>query len=261
MDISRDQLSDINSTPKADLLEIIFYTDPLCCWSWGFEPQWRRLRYEFEGQLTWRYCMGGMLASWKNFHDELNSVSRPAQMGPVWMHASQITHMPMNTRIWMEDAPASSYPACIAFKAVELQSLQFADTYLRLLREAIMLDGKNIANQNVLIEIAEQLKATYTLFDVGQFQKDLTNDNGLEAFRKDLQQVQYRNINRFPTLIIRYKSANPIMITGYRPYPVLMDAINQIAPNLQATHQHYSKEDYLNYWKQLTEQELKEIEK
>ena len=25
-------------------LSIEYYTDPLCCWSWAFEPQWRRLR-------------------------------------------------------------------------------------------------------------------------------------------------------------------------------------------------------------------------
>src|SRR5690242_21305745 len=31
---------------EADLLEVIYYTDPLCCWSWAFEPQWRRFLYE-----------------------------------------------------------------------------------------------------------------------------------------------------------------------------------------------------------------------
>ena len=142
--------------PAVDQVDITFYTDPLCCWSWALEPQWRELRYEFEGNIRWRYCMGGMLPSWKNFHDEVNSVSRPVQMGPVWMHASQISGMPMDTRIWMEDAPASSYPACIAFKGAELQVAAVAELYLRLVREAIMLDGKNIAKQNVLIDIAEQ---------------------------------------------------------------------------------------------------------
>src|SRR3954471_8227222 len=82
---------------EADQLEIIYYTDPLCCWSWAIEPQLRKLQFEFTGKLKWRICMGGLLPGWKNYHDEINSVTRPIQMGPVWMHAQQISGMPMNT--------------------------------------------------------------------------------------------------------------------------------------------------------------------
>ena len=142
---------------EADRVEITYYTDPLCCWSWGFEPQWRRLQYEFTGKLTWHYCMGGLLPSWENYNDDMNSISRPIQMGPVWMHASQLSGMPMNTRIWMEDPPASSYPACIAVKCAEMQSSAAGERYLRLLREALMINGKNIAKQCVLCFDSTQL--------------------------------------------------------------------------------------------------------
>src|SRR5688572_2904993 len=132
-----------------DRIDITYYTDPLCCWSWALEPQWRKLLYEFNGLISWRYCMTGMIPSWDQYNDAMHSVSRPIQMGPVWMHASQLSGMPMNSRIWMENPPASSYPACIAFKCAEMQSEGAGDRYLRLLREAIMLDGKNIAKPEV----------------------------------------------------------------------------------------------------------------
>lgn len=41
-------------------MEIQIYTDPLCCWNWAFELQWRRLRYVYSGKLRWRYRMVGM---------------------------------------------------------------------------------------------------------------------------------------------------------------------------------------------------------
>src|SRR5689334_9454281 len=65
----------------AGSLTITYYTDPLCCWSWGFEPQWRRLLFEYQGSINHRYCMGGLLPGWKNYHDPINNVSRPIQMG------------------------------------------------------------------------------------------------------------------------------------------------------------------------------------
>ena len=42
-------------------LTAVYYTDPLCCWSWAFEPHWRRLRDEFGGALDCRYRMAGMI--------------------------------------------------------------------------------------------------------------------------------------------------------------------------------------------------------
>src|SRR5438128_964944 len=139
-----------NEQNKADRVEIIFYTDPLCCWSWAFEPQWRRLQYEFQDQLAFRYVMTGLLPGWKNYSDPVYSVSKPMQMGPVWLEASETSGMPIYDRIWVEDPPASSYPACIAVKSMQLQSQTAAVKYLRRLRETVMLQGENIAKQTIL---------------------------------------------------------------------------------------------------------------
>src|SRR4051794_10923157 len=84
------------SQPQADRVEISYYTDPLCCWSWAFEPQWRKLKFEYEGKISWRYCMSGLIPSWNDYNDPMHSVSRPIQMGPVWMHAMELSGMPMH---------------------------------------------------------------------------------------------------------------------------------------------------------------------
>src|SRR5436305_1999889 len=105
-----EQIIKQRESVKADQLQIVYYTDPLCCWSWAMEPQLRRIQFEFR-EISWRYCMGGLLPEWKNYNHEVNSVSRPIQIGPVWMHAGQVSGMPMDTTIWMRDPPQSSYPA------------------------------------------------------------------------------------------------------------------------------------------------------
>jgi protein-disulfide isomerase-like protein with CxxC motif len=112
--------------PDAPPLEIVYYTDPLCCWSWAFEPHWRRLRAEFGAALDCRYRMAGMIADWGSYSDPLNSVSRPLQMGPIWREAQHLAGVAVDDRIWALDPPASSYPACLAVKAAELQSADAA---------------------------------------------------------------------------------------------------------------------------------------
>jgi len=246
--------------PQADRLHIVYYTDPLCCWSWAFEPQWRRLQYELEGILQCRYCMTGMIPSWDNYQDALHSVSRPIQMGPVWMHAGSVSGMPIQHRIWMEDPPSSSYLACIAVKCAELQSPQSGGKFLRMLREAVMLKGENIARIDVVRKVAQDFAEHIDpSFNLLRFEDDLVNDKGLEAFRNDMQEVNYRDINRYPTLVLRTSNQPAILMTGYRPYSVLWDAVKSLIPSITPLQPITDIEKYAAYWPSITARELQEV--
>jgi putative protein-disulfide isomerase len=215
-------------------LDITVYTDPLCCWSWAFQPQLEAVQQKLATTARWKFRMGGLIPSWKNFHDEVNSVTRPVQMGPVWMHAGQVANMPIHHQIWMQDPPSSSYPACIGVKCAQLQSEDIGLTYLKLLRKACMGQGKNIADQAILFEVAEQLPALHNEFDLEAFISDYHNDIGLEAFRVDMAEVTKYRINRFPTLIVRSSDGRAIMIAGYRHSDEVLKAIAEMAAPLSS---------------------------
>jgi putative protein-disulfide isomerase len=243
----------------ADRVNIIYYTDPLCCWSWGFEPQWRRLRYEFRGYIAWQYRMGGLLSSWNNYNDAINSISRPLQMGPLWMQAHYVSGMPMNDKVWMSDPPQSSYPACVAVKCAAIQSRQAEEKYLRYVREALMINGINVTKQSVLFEIAAKLSNEIN-FDLDQFKEDYNSQTGIDAFKKDLHEVQYKNISRFPTLTILNPDKAGIILTGYRSYSSLLEAL-RIFLAVDEIASEINIDDYKNYYGNLTEKEIEEAQK
>jgi putative protein-disulfide isomerase len=209
------------SNATSDGVEVTFYTDPLCCWSWAMTPAWDRLQAECGPGLRIRYKMGGLLPSWKHFEDAAHSISRPSQMGPEWMHAAHLSGVTINSQIWIADPPASSYPACIAVKCVQLQSEDFVPGFLRLLQKAVMTEGKNIAKTGVLSDAAWSLHDEYSDFDLFRFRDDLMGNAGKNAFRQDLQDAKYLGINRFPTLVIRRKNGSTVMLTGYQTYESL----------------------------------------
>lgn len=212
-----------------DQVNITYYTDPLCCWSWALESQLEKLRARYGERLSWRYCMGGLIPDWNSYNDPVNSISRPVQMGPLCMEIRHRFQVTINDRIWMTDPPASSYPACIAVKAMGLQSAQAEEEYLSALRHAAMDEGLNIARTDMLINIAERIT---TVFDAGQFRDDLLGQTGQAAFRKDLEEIRVRSIHRFPALLIQAGGAKGIIIMGYRPYDVLADAVDKILSDL-----------------------------
>ncbi|MBZ9768261.1 DsbA family protein [Mesorhizobium sp. CA6] len=78
-------------------------------------------------------------------------------MAPLCIQASAVTGMPVEPMIWVKDPPASSWPACVAVKAIGLQSPAAGDLYLRQVRRALMLEGRNVARDKVLVELAREL--------------------------------------------------------------------------------------------------------
>lgn len=218
------------SSPNADGVEVTFYTDPLCCWSWAMMPAWDRLLLECAPGMKVTYKMGGLLPSWKHFGDAAHSISRPSQMGPEWMHAAHASGLTINSQVWVSDPPASSYPACVAVKCVQLQSETYGESFLRLLWTAVMEEGENIARNGVLIDAAWLLHDEYADFDLSRFRDDLMGDTGKEAFRKDLQEAKYLGISRFPTLVIRRKNGSTVMLQGFQTYESLKAGMGIILP-------------------------------
>jgi|SRR5690606_30955153 len=232
--IDRKEDNPLSETPnEADRIEIVYYTDPLCCWSWAFEPHWQQLLSNFEHKVSWKYCMGGLVPDWESYNDPINSISRPAQMGPLWMEVHHSTGIPINYHIWIKNPPKSSYPACIAVKTAELQSAEAGELYLRKVREAVMIHSLDISKAAVLHKIAMQLSINYPgRFNADQFLEDFDSEKSRDAFRQDLQRIRYNQIGRFPTLTMKKGNQPGIIITGYRPYEVLLQALSRIDPQL-----------------------------
>lgn len=233
-----------------------YFTDPLCCWSWGLEPQMRKLRYLLKDRLQIKYVMGGLLRDWEHFQDPLNSISKPSQMGPLWVEAKHLTGQPIDEHMWINNPVDTSYPSCMAVKAAEQQSPMAGEAMLRLLREAVMIHKKNIGDTDVIIEIAKELEEKGVL-NITDFETSLYSSASSDLFREDLDKVKIKGVTRFPTMLISYKEKT-VQITGYRPFSVLLDTFKYLDPTLEINEE-IDREDYKASWQNFTKRELEEI--
>lgn len=227
--MSKNTKEIISENKKVDRIEIEYFTDPLCCWSWAFEPHWRKFINENKHLLTWRYRMGGLLKDWNNYSDPMNDISRPAHMGPLWLQVKYTTGTSINPNIWMSNPPSSSLPACMAVKCAELQSVAAADFLLVLLRNAVMNEEKNIALKEVIFEHVLKAQDKYHVIDYNRFIKDWETAAPKLLLKEDLQKVKMQDIGRFPTITMKTESGKGILLVGYRPYDVLMEAFRELA--------------------------------
>jgi predicted DsbA family dithiol-disulfide isomerase len=158
-------------------VQIRFYTDPACPWSWAGEPAIRRLMWEFEGEIEFAWVMGGLGRSYES--------ANLLQIVSQWLIDAAAGRMPNDPRIWTENPLDSTYPACQAVKAAEEQGWEASYRYLRRLREGIMFERRKLDNAEVLKE-----EAGPAGLDRKRFEIDLYSEAITEAFAADLDEVR-----------------------------------------------------------------------
>jgi putative protein-disulfide isomerase len=240
-------------------VSVIYYTDPLCCWSWAMEPQWRKFAFQFKEYISWRYCLSGLIPDWNNFVDDTNTVMRPSQLGPLWMQAHHVSGMPIDPTIWHKTPPSSSFPACIATKCAFIQGSNAGEQYLRLTREAVMTKGLDISSNDVLLMIASSVADKNSLFSLNQFVGDYNGESGKEAFRKDWLECRGKGISRFPSFVMVNDRGESVMVSGYQQFSTLRTALFRLAPHLSTREVNPLLEDYRSYWQRFTTREEQEF--
>jgi putative protein-disulfide isomerase len=215
-------------------IEVRYYTDPVCTWSWGAEPTLRRLSWEFGHSLRWRPVMGGLARVYgPDYHDEEGSIgSGPdcfADLMAHWLDVAARTQMPSDPRLWTQNPISSSHPVCMAVKAAQEQGEQAGLTYLRRVREALMVERRKLDHVEALV--AEAGPAGLNL---DRFRIDLESNAIIEAFAADLEEVrdipaearvggntrttEGRERVAFPSALFVGADGESVGVWGWRPY-------------------------------------------
>ena len=199
------------------VVQALYYTDPLCPWSWALEPTLRRLQWELGQELRLTYVMSGMG----------NELQDPAQAALQALEASQASGMPVDVRLWLRDPPTSSHPACIAVEAAGEQG--DPGPYLRRLREAVMCRQHKLEGAE---ELTAEARATPDL-DLERFKLDIGSSAILEKLGADLERarsVSSRHHSsgpdrvKLPSLEFRGPDGEAHGVYGYSDYPALAAA-------------------------------------
>ena len=171
-------------------IEVRYYTDPACSWSWANEPKLRKLMWEFGDGLRFRWVMGGLARSFGD--DYRDSAARIDGQGSCfdgmmahWLDVAADPGMPIDPRPWRRGPITSTYPACLAVTAASEQGPDLAYAYLRRLREGLMAEGRKLDHVEALVG-----EAGPAGLDVERFRIDLVSNATTEAFAADLDEVR-----------------------------------------------------------------------
>lgn len=200
---------------KKAIIELFTFTDPICTWCWGSEPVVRKIRELYGDQLRLVYRMGGLVESVKNFHDPVNKINAMnfySKMGDYWLASSDRHKMPVDPSFFQEYKTdfRSSWPACLAVKAAQMQDEELAARYLRRLREAGLAECKPIHRRKVQMELADEIG-----LDSAKLKEDIDSGAAGHAFETDMQEYHTQGGEAFPFYILRTPAGEELPLNGY----------------------------------------------
>ncbi|MGW0683837.1 DsbA family oxidoreductase [Streptomyces sp. NPDC002754] len=258
--------------PVTRQLEVVEYTDPLCPWSWGSEPTFRRLRQALAGQVRWRrvYCI--------LFDDDDDPAPDPAAE-TAW-YARYIEEVGAHTgapyAARLSRVAVSSWPASLVAKAAEAQGEESAAWALRRLRETVFVLGEPADTLDLALSAVRDVPG----LDPDRLRSDATSNPVREAVVADRAEAR-RPVAEvlapspgdsphpggaketddgtglryaLPTVLV-CGEAGQRAVPGWRPYREYVAAVEELSPGLIAPVRGLPADEALRRHRTLTEPE------
>lgn len=202
-------------------LNVLIYTDPLCCSCWALDPVIKRFITEYGHSFNLILKMGGLLEDWKISAG--SSFSNRNEMAQHWQEVGDLYGMPISGRVWTDTDLNSSYPASMAYIASKNQGDLISLLFWRKLREAVFIYDKNIEDEYTLLSIASEC-GLYT----DRFLEDYRSEKTKNLFFSEVSETRSLGINFFPTVVFLGEDNKSSVVEGVRPYETYVFSLKEV---------------------------------
>ena len=163
---------------------MVHFADPWCWWSWGLEPVIQRLKAVYGEQIHVSYRMGGITDDVSDWRRRYNVETDDALR--AWIsESSSMTGMPTSTENYLSTRVKTTWPACVAVKAAQMQGEEVGEKFYRKLVEEINLADRNGSDEKVDMEVAEEVG-----LDVLRMKRDIKSGAARKLFEKDSEDMK-----------------------------------------------------------------------
>jgi len=206
-------------------LRITYFTDPICIWSWAFEPHWIRLIESIGSQVTFRFRMGGLI--YPEEHNTRNPYTSQDAISGLCADVEEKTGVELSDKVWKIHDVQSTYPACISFHSAVEEGLEKQILFLRRIRQAYLLFGNYFMIESDFYRILEEID-----LDKESFHYYWQSGIAYKEFMVSLAGNNIYGIHSFPSLMADEPGKTPLFVHGYHHFHRLKLMISNAFPKL-----------------------------
>ena len=175
-----------------DTPHLIYFTDPMCSWCYGFSPVIEEIRRAFGRALPIRVVMGGLRPGTET---PMTDDAR-REIAGHWTHVHEATGLPFDERVLTEDFVYDTDPAARAVVVVRREGDELACSYLGRIQRAFYAEAQDVTSREVLADLAEELG-----LDRHDFLEQWDSEEAKEETWADYAVSQRAGVTGFPTLV------------------------------------------------------------
>lgn len=216
----------IDLSPKKKMVDLYYVTDPICSHCWALEPVLRKFVDQYGQYFNMQTLMGGLLENWDGFTDAGNGISSPSDVAGHWREVGEHSRMPIDGTLWHDNPIESSFIPSRVYKVIEEKSPELANTFLRRAREELFAFNKNIAQDEILIDLVNQVG-----LDGEEILKLSKLPEANTSLQADFQRVRELGVRGFPTIVMVNEEQKGVRIVGARTMEEYTNALQQLLPN------------------------------
>ena len=198
---------------------LLYVMDPMCSWCWGFSPVAEALVEQAQAQgVKLHVVVGGLRTG--------GAALEPAKRRYIlehWQAVNEATGQPFT----LEGALPEGFiydtePACRALVAARSLAPDCAWKLVKLIQQAVYVQGRDVTQASVLVELAE----TAGLPRI-EFAAAFDSAEQHAATAADIAWVQGLGIAGFPTLLAERNGQLALLTNGYQPLEPLADLLGR----------------------------------
>lgn len=201
-------------------VRLIYVMDPMCSWCWGFAPVAQALVDQARAAgVETRLVVGGLRTG---SGAALEQATRRYIL-EHWQAVTEATGQPFTLEGALPDGFVyDCEPACRAVVAARSLAPDCAWTLLKLIQQAFYVQGRDVTQAGVLVELAEAAGVPRI-----EFAAAFDSVEQQTATVADFAWVQGLGIAGFPTLLAERDGQLALLTNGYQPLPGLSELLGR----------------------------------
>jgi len=203
-----------------DSRHLIYFSDPMCSWCYGFAPVIGAIQGAFGERLPIRLVMGGLRPGTAEPWTETTR----AQLREHWGHVAKATGQPFDFAILeRDDFVYDTDPAARAVVVTRRFDPELALAYLGRAQRAFYAQNRDVTSVEVLADLAAELGLPRS-----EFLAQLATEEARTETWRDYAIAQRAGVSGFPTLVAgpNEEGVFGVVTRGFSPGP-------QVLPILQ----------------------------
>ena len=205
---------------------LLYITDPMCSWCWGFSPVIEQVMGKYQEQFSIHILVGGLRPG----NTERFETQRREYILDHWHAVHERTGQPFDFTFQMgPDFTYNTEPASRALVIVRDLSPSQAFPFLKALQQAFYVHNQDVTKIEILMELASSY-----VDEPQQFLESLQSKDTKQEVWREFDYCRQLGVEGFPTLLGKEGEHLTPISHGYQPIGTLTPIIDSWINNSAA---------------------------